>query len=142
MLRRLPVVAVLALLGLMAGDRALDPVRAADKDTKADQAGFVHAVILYMKSDAPAGEMEAAIKDAHELLSQIPSVREIRCGPRSEKDTPRFASKDYQLGLLVLFDDADGLKTYLDHPLHAKFVERHEKNFDKVVVYDFTDQKK
>ena len=142
MLRRLLLLAVLALLGLVLSDRALDPARAADKDAKADRAGFVHAVILYMKSDAPAGEMEAAIKDAHEVLTQIPSVREVRCGPRSEKDTPKFARRDYQLGLLVLFDDADGLKTYLEHPQHAKFVERHEKYFDNVVVYDFTDQKK
>jgi hypothetical protein len=97
---------------------------------------FVHTVIFYLKKEAPGNEADAVIADTQKLLAKIPSVREIRAGKPADKATP-IAAKDYQVGLLVLFDDTDGLHTYADHPLHKEFVANHEKNFDKVVVYDF-----
>jgi hypothetical protein len=100
---------------------------------------FVHSVIIYLKKDAPANETDAVMADTQKLLARIPSVREIRAGRPADKATP-VATKDYQVGLLVLFDDVEGLHTYLDHPLHKEFVSNHEKNFDKVVVYDFMSQ--
>jgi hypothetical protein len=43
-----------------------------------------------------------------------------------------------------MFDDVEGLKTYLGHPMHDKFVERHLPKIDleKLLVYDFVNQKK
>jgi hypothetical protein len=99
-------------------------------------APFVHTVIFHLKKDAPENATEAIIADTHKLLARIESVREIRAGRPADKGSPN-AAKDYQLGLLVLFDDADGLKTYLDHPLHKEFVSNHAKSFEKVIVYDF-----
>ena len=42
------------------------------------------------------------------------------------------------------FDDPAGLKTYLDHETHLKFVKMYEPYFDmdKLQVFDFSDQKK
>jgi hypothetical protein len=97
---------------------------------------FVHTVIFYLKKDAPANEADAIIADSQRLLAKIPSVREIRAGRPADKG-PAVVVKDYQVGLLVLFDDAEGMQTYLDHPLHKEFVTGHEKGFEKVVVYDF-----
>jgi hypothetical protein len=102
-------------------------------------APFVHTVVFYLKKDAPANASDAVISDTQKLLARIPSVREIRAGRPAEKASDR-AVKDYQVGLLVLFDDADGLHAYIDHPLHKEFVANHEKNFEKVVVYDFLAQ--
>ena len=53
MLRKLSFVAVLALVGTIAGSSSTDAVRAADKDAKGGN--FVHAVIFYLKKDAPEG---------------------------------------------------------------------------------------
>jgi hypothetical protein len=144
MLRRLLLVAALALVWLMASDRGPDPARAADKDAMAEKAAFVHAVIIRLNKDAPTGEVGAILKDSRDLLAQIPSVREVRAGTPSDKGTPKLARSDYDVGLLVLFDDADGLKAYLEHPMHQEFVKRHNKNLDmdKLLVYDFMDQKK
>lgn len=64
-------------------------------------------------------------------------MKGIRIGHPAEKATPDVAVKDYQVGLLVLFDDYEGLKTYLDHPQHVKYVDKHLKHVDKVLVYDF-----
>ena len=97
---------------------------------------LVHSVIFQLKIEAPTNEADAMIADTQRLLAKIPSVREIRAGKPAEKATP-VAIKDYQVGLLVLFDDVEGLQGYLDHPLHKEYVSNHEKNLEKVTVYDF-----
>lgn len=135
MKRMLTLATVLTGLVLMA---AAFPVVAAD-DVKAP---YVHSVIFYLKKDAPKDEGKALIADAHDLLAKIPSVRTIKIGPPAEKATPKVAVTDYQIGLLVLFDNYDGLKTYLDHDLHLKFVDKHMKHIEKVLVYDFENAKK
>jgi hypothetical protein len=104
---------------------------------------FVHTVIFHLKKDAPAAEVEALITDARELLRPIPSVRDLKIGRPADKGTPDRAKKDFQVGLVVLFNDQAGLETYLNHPMHLKYVEKHLKYIDaeKLSVYDFVDQK-
>jgi hypothetical protein len=115
--------------------------RADDKPGAKADAPYVHCVIFYLKKDAPKDTAKALIADAHEILAKIPTVRSIKIGLPAEKATPKFAVNDYQVGLLVLVDNFDGLKTYLEHPLHLKYVEKHEKHLEKVLVYDFINQK-
>ena len=135
MKRMLVLAAVLTGVALMGVNF---PAIAAD-DPKAP---YVHCVIFYLKKDAPKDEAKALIADAHELLAKIPTVRLIKIGPPAEKSSPKVAVTDYQIGLLVLFDNYDGLKTYLDHDLHLKYVDKHMKHIDKVLVYDFQNEKK
>ena len=137
MFRTLSFVAVLALSWTLAGHHSADAVRAADKDAKGGN--FVHTVIFYLKKDAPKDEAKALVTDAHSILSKIPTVRGVKAGPPSPKSTPKVAVTDYTVGLLVLFDDAAGLATYIDHPLHLKYVDKHKQHIEKVVVYDFVD---
>jgi hypothetical protein len=103
--------------------------------------GFSHVVIFQLKKDAPSNAAEGMITDCRTMLTTIPTVRSLKVGRPSEKSTS-IASKDYQVGLLVMFDDYDGLKTYLDHEKHQEFVKKHDKEFDKVLVYDFANQEK
>ncbi len=102
---------------------------------------FVHVVIFYLKPDAPKGEIDAFIKDVHGLLGKIPSVRHYRVGRPSEQAS-QWAIKAYDVALLVLFDDYDGLKSYLDHKLFKEFAARHDQYLDmsKMPVYDFIGQ--
>jgi hypothetical protein len=103
---------------------------------------YVHAVIFYMKKDAPKDAAEALIRDSHALLAKIPSVRKLWVGRPAEKSTPKYAVTDYQVGLLVLFDNYEGLQAYLDHELHTEYVNRHGRHWERVPVYDFINQKK
>ena len=41
-----------------------------------------------------------------------------------------------------MFDDASGLKAYLDDPAHTKFADKHLKKWEAPVVYDFEPKKK
>ena len=140
MLRKCTVFFAFAVVGVILATMLVGSTRGVErKDRKIavlKPAPFVHTVIFYLKKDAPASEADGIIADTQRLLAKIPTVREIRAGRPAEKGSA-VVVKDYQVGLLVLFDDAEGMQTYLDHPLHKEFVTGHEKNFEKVVVYDF-----
>lgn len=118
--------------------------QAADEKPAPKLAPYVHVVIFHLKKDAPSGTAEGMIADAHELLAKIPSVRGVQAGKPADKATPDFAKKDYQVGLVVLLDNFEGLETYLKHPLHEKYVNKYLKNVDetKLIVYDFVNSKK
>jgi hypothetical protein len=137
MIRKGFLVAGLALAATILA-RAADP----PGQTAGAKPPYVHAVIFYLKKDAPKGEVEALIEDTHKLLAKIPTVRNLWVGRPAERATPDYAIKDFQVGLLVLFDDYNGLKAYLDHKLHQEYLDKHGKYWDKVPVYDFVNQNK
>jgi len=147
MIRKMAFFAALAMTWVIAGDRPQEAVQAAEKEEKSPatkSAPFVHAVIFHLKKDAPEGTTEAILKDVRELLATIPSVREVKAGRPAVKETPDNAKTDFQIGLLVLVDDLDGLKTYIEHPKHKEFVAKHGKflDRDKLLVFDFANQTK
>lgn len=111
--------------------------------TEKAAASYVHVVIFHLKKDAPAEAVGEIIAGCH-TLEAIPSVRLLKVGRPAPADesTPKVASQDYGVALTVLFDDAAGLKTYLVHETHLKFVHDYDKYFETVQVYDFVDQKK
>jgi hypothetical protein len=139
MLYRLSTLAVVTVLALCAPS-----VRAEGKaEKKGTGGGVVHTVIFYLKEGAPSGTADEIVADCHEMLAKIPTVRHLKAG-RPLEGAQRPAKKDFALALVILFDDAEGLKTYIDHPLHKGFVAKHGKHIDlgKLVGYDFTDGKK
>lgn len=119
-------------------------VTAAAVSAEEMKAPYAHVVIFRMKKDAPKDAVEKAIADCHELLAKIPKVRCVRAGRPAAKGTPDVPKMEYDFALLVLVDDAAGLETYLKHPQHLKFVEKHGPFFDmkKLQVFDFMDQTK
>lgn len=132
--------AVVCLLGT-----SMSPNQArAEEKAAAKHAGFVHTVIIYLKKDAPAGSTDAVLADARELLTKVPTVRLLKVGPRSEQANGPRNDKEFQIGLLVLFDNYDGLQAYIVHPNHKEFVRRLEaKNItEKITVFDFQDEGK
>jgi hypothetical protein len=141
MIRKTALPVTLALVWTVAGMPG--PVPAQEK-TAPKTAPYVHVVIFHLKKDAPSGTADALIADAYEILAKIPSVRGIQVGKPADKATPDFAKKDYQVGLLVLFDNFEGLETYLKHPLHQQYVDKHLKHVDetRLQVYDFINPKK
>jgi hypothetical protein len=147
MLRKTLIGAALAVCGLVGWAGFTGLARTADQAEKpgaSKSAPLVHAVIFHLKQDAPEGEADALIADAHDMLRSIPSVRDLKAGKPAQKPKPDRAKTDYQVGLLVLFDDLEGLDAYIKHPQHLKYVEKHGKfiDFEKIGVYDFIDQKK
>jgi len=103
---------------------------------------FVHTVIFYLKADAPSGTADQIVADCHAMLAKIPTVKLLRAGKPAEK-SGGVTKSDYAVGLMILFDDAAGFKTYADHELHKKFVAKYRNYFDpKTAIYDFVDARK
>ena len=90
--------------------------------------GLAHVVLYDFRPDAPPDAREALCADAQALLSGLPTVRGIWLGtPADTKTTGRpMVHDDYDLGLVVLFDDLDGLNEYLEYPDHVTFARRHD----------------
>jgi hypothetical protein len=99
-------------------------------------AGLVHNVILKLKADSSPGEVQALLNDASAQLQKIKAVRGIWVGKASAKGSPN-ASNDYNVGITILFDDAAGLKSYLNDPIHIKYTTNHIKKWEPTPVYDF-----
>jgi hypothetical protein len=112
------------------------------EEAKGDKGGYVHVVLFKLKKDAPKGAVDDVIADCHKMLGKIKAVRSVKAGKPSDK-SEKLTKKDYDVGLLVLVDDADGLQAYLKDPLHIKFVDKHKKHFDmeKLRIFDFVDRK-
>jgi len=140
MVRKLLVVGILAALAVVAAQVSDAPAQ--EKKKGKTKAPYVHTVIFYLKKGAPKDSISDLISDSHAMLAKIPSVKGLWAGRPAEKSTPKFAATDYDCGLLVLFENYEGLQEYLDHKLHTEFVEKHGKNFERVTVYDFINQKK
>ena len=74
-----------------------------------------HMVQFTFHDDVPEEERRAAEDGARSLADSVPTVRFLRLG--RSMDEPR------RTGLLVGFDDADGLAVYNDHPAHTPVAE-------------------
>jgi hypothetical protein len=115
-----------------------------DKAAGKSKGGYIHVVIFTMKKDAPAGAVDEVIADCHKMLSKISGVRSVKAGRPSKQVAEKVVKTDYDVGLLVIVDDFEGIKAYLKDPLHEEFVKKHTKHFEmkKLQVLDFVDEKK
>ncbi|HWG44541.1 MAG TPA: Dabb family protein [Gemmataceae bacterium] len=132
--------AALALVGFTTNFAPAQETRAAPNI----RAPFAHVCVFRMKPDAPKDAVAKAIADCRNLLSGIPSVRSVHAGRPAKQGTPDVPKMEYDFALIVLVDDAAGLKAYLEHPKHLEYVEKHVKHFDmkKLEVFDFINQSK
>ena len=92
--------------------------------------------------DIVPGNVEELIADCHKTLGAIPSVKGLWVGRRAEKGSEKFGDKDFNVGLLVLFENFEGLKAYEVDATHQQLVQRYLPIIDKIQVYDFENQAK
>ena len=102
----------------------------------AKKAPFVHTVILKLKQKDD-DQVKKVQDEADKTLAKIDGVRSIYIGKPAEKGTPELAQKGYQLGVVVLLDDADALQKFLDDSLHRQFMDKMGDSWERPVVYDF-----
>ncbi len=98
---------------------------------------YVHAVFFSFKEGTPPCEMDALAADSIEHLSKIPSVRRIESGRRDERAVRDVNVTDYDIGLVVYFDDKAGYDEYEKHPIHEEYVQKYRSSWAKVRVFDF-----
>jgi hypothetical protein len=99
-------------------------------------AGLIHVVVLKAKPETKPADVQAMIDDANAQLSKIRGVRGLWAG-KPASGSPG----DYTAALVLVFDDALAVKSYLDDPVHDQFAAKHLKNYEKPIVYDFAPRK-
>jgi hypothetical protein len=97
---------------------------------------FVHTVYFWVKPGTPAAAVEQLAKDCREILTRIPTVRQLWAG-RPTAPTRDVVDGSYAVGLTVLFDDAQGHDVYQDHEIHQQFIARNKAHWSCVQVYDY-----
>lgn len=98
---------------------------------------YVHAVFFTCKPGTCQSEIDALVADGRELLAGVPSVRRLETGRRDTTAVREVNVTDYDVGLVVHFDDRQALENYLEHPAHIQYVEKHKPHWAAVRVYDF-----
>src|SRR5262245_16873386 len=73
---------------------------------------LVHCVFFTLKPEVRDDQIEEFIRDCY-LLKQVPSVRKLDAGRRDERMTRDVNVTDFQIGLVVFFDDKAGLDEYV-----------------------------
>lgn len=119
-------------------DKALKDLRSALDGYRG--AGLIHVVVLKLKADAPKTEAQAVIDETYSQLSKIKTVRGVWAGKPSSK-AATGATADYTVALVFAFDDAAGLKSYLNDPIHTKFADKHLPKWETPLVYDIEPKK-
>jgi hypothetical protein len=98
---------------------------------------YVHCVYFSCKDDTTDAEIDAMVADGEKLLGRIPTVRDVACGRRDPDARRDINVQDYDVGLVVTFDDRAGQDVYQDHELHKQFIANHKAHWARVRVYDF-----
>lgn len=100
---------------------------------------IAHVVLFKPRADLSpdAGRQLAASFEA--ALKQIPSIRRARVGRRIRhgRGYEELMTVDYQYAAVLEFDDAAGLKAYLEHPAHQQLGAQFFEMFEQALMYDF-----
>jgi hypothetical protein len=122
---------------------SLASARAQEKADKKIEAPFVHVALYTVKADAPTGTAEEFAAEAEKVFAQIDSVRSFRIGKPAAKATPREFMVDpknaYHLGIVLTFDNFDGMAKYGNDRRHNELKKKYAKHFEKIVAYDIED---
>jgi hypothetical protein len=98
-------------------------------------APVVHLVFIQLTDP---GQVEALLADCDRLLPGIPGVVSYAAGRHIDIGRPNIDS-DYDLALVVGFEDEAAYHLYVDHPAHVELVTTWKERFAALMVRDFGD---
>lgn len=132
-LLRLTVPALAA--GLMLVSAFASPRSTGAAETK-DGPKLAHSVFFTLK-DRSASAREKFVASCHKYLSGHPGVVSFEVGTIAEDVVePGVSVRDFDVSLLLVFDDKAAEAKYLKDPRHVKFVDENKALFEKVRVFD------
>ena len=100
---------------------------------------IAHVVLFKPRSDLSADARRRLADSFETAVKQIPSIRRARIGKRVThgRGYEELMTVDYQYAAVLEFDDAAGLKAYLEHPAHEKLGAQFFEVFEQALMYDF-----
>lgn len=91
-----------------------------------------HLVFFAVREEAPPEDVEDLISSIRGLKDEVPSTVDLTVG---EDFSGR--SGGYTHALFARFEDADGLKEYMQHPSHLAVVEKLDERTTGRIVADY-----
>lgn len=100
---------------------------------------LAHLVLFTPRADAGQGDRQRLADALSQALAAIPSIRRCRVGRRV---TAGFSYEQgvrdhYEYAALLEFDDAAGLREYLEHPAHEDLSLLYYSTVATNVAYDY-----
>jgi hypothetical protein len=81
---------------------------------------FRHVVLFSWTQDATEAQQLAMADELRKLPAAVDTIRAYKVGPDAGVDPGNF-----DFAVVAEFDDADGYRTYRDHPAHRTVVEQY-----------------
>ena len=96
---------------------------------------IAHVVLFRLRPGVSAADRRALIDAFATALQEISAIRRgrVRIG-RSYED---LIQTDLPYAAILEFDDADGVRAYLDHPAHEGISTRFFAAIAETLIYDF-----
>lgn len=101
-----------------------------------DQGPTISHVILIALEDK--SQAEELLGECNRLLAPIPSVRAFAAGPPIDTGRDTVLA-DYDVGIVIGFDSAEGYREYVEHPSHVELVDTWGPRFTSIRVFDIHD---
>jgi Stress responsive A/B Barrel Domain len=100
---------------------------------------IAHVVLFRLKPGLTEEDRDSLAHAWSVAVRQIGSIRRAQIGPRVRHGRPyeQLMSADYPFAAILEFDDAPGLKAYLDHPAHEPLAQRFFACFESALMYDY-----
>ena len=100
---------------------------------------IAHIVLFKPRANLPAEARSRLADSFTAVLREIPTIRRAHVGRRIThgRGYEALMAVDYQFAAVLEFDDAAGLKTYLEHPAHQQLGAAFFEAFEQALMYDF-----
>lgn len=100
---------------------------------------IAHVVLFEPKETTSNRDRELFLEAMKVAFGQIPSVVRSMAGRRQLIGAgyeSKVGDQTYSYVSVVEFDDLDGLKSYLEHPLHQRLGQLFWENCDRTMIVD------
>ena len=101
---------------------------------------IIHTVLFQPRENLTEDATAKLLDDLRHAAASISSIRRFRIGRRMKHGLPGYeqAMHDgYAFATFIEFDDADGLKTYLQHPTHQAIGAHFTISAQRALAYDY-----
>jgi Stress responsive A/B Barrel Domain len=100
---------------------------------------ILHVVLFKPKPNFDEDARRGLARAFADAIDGINSIKKARIGRRRTHGRPyeQLMRVDYTHAAILEFDDLDGLKAYLEDPVHTELGSRFFECFEQALMYDF-----
>ena len=100
---------------------------------------IVHVVLFRLKPGMSEQSRDSLADALLRATREISSIRAARVGVRVAvgRAYEQLMTTDYSFAAVLEFDDVDGLRAYLDHPVHEHLAQTFYASIEHALTYDF-----